>query len=93
MGIEVGKVRKPSHYVNLFLFTCLRAKCYSCWEISESKQYIRVILHTLKSIVMEGYSKGILRRERVGFPFVVWCSIREYHCCLMVGWDACNVLH
>ena len=37
---------------------------------------------TLKRTLRVGYSKGLLSRERVGVPHVVWGSGREIH-----GWD------
>ena len=82
MSIEARKDRKPLPTIYLLLLGFLRIQYLFFKQFFESIQHIGLFFHTLKSTIRDGYSKGLLSRERVGLNFVVWGSGREFH-----GWD------
>jgi hypothetical protein len=67
-----------------FSLTILRPSVFCPRLLLEGRQQIGLFLHTLKSIGREEHSEGLLSREGVGLPCVVWGSGRECH-----GWFEC----
>ena len=72
MSLEAGQVRNHYPLCSCCFLGALEAKYWTCRPLPSKHITEELLLHTLKSTVREGYSQGLLSRERVGLSGVVW---------------------